>query len=87
MPLKEKGVGKTSGKKVLNVAKGSKAMKSTTVKVRNFTKSYTHRAVKQRSLNSVLHKAAMENARKWCAEQGWGAARSPPPRSQPMKCD
>ena len=79
MPLKKKGDGKTSVKKVLNVAKGSKAMKSTAVKVRNSTKSYTHRAVKQRSLNSVLHKAAMENAWKRCAEQGCGAARSPPP--------
>ena len=86
MPLKEKGVGKTSRKKVLNVAKGSTSMKSTTVKVRNSTKLYTHKAVKQRSLNSVLHKAAMENARKRCAEQGWGAARSPPPHSQPTKC-
>ena len=86
MPLKEKGVGKTSRKKVLNVAKGSTSMKSTTVKVRTSTKLYTYKAVKQRSLNSVLHKAAMENARKRCAEQGWGAARSSPPLSQPMKC-
>ena len=46
MPLKEKGVGKTSRKKVLNVAKGSTSMKSTTVKVRNSTKLYTHKAVK-----------------------------------------
>jgi hypothetical protein len=43
--------------------------------VRTSTKSYSKRAVKQRSLNSVLRKAAMENARQRCVEEDWGAAK------------
>ena len=88
MPAKEKAPvennEKKSSKTVLAKAKKSNRgrPKGATVivpkvsrTVRVSTKSFSKRAVKQRSVNCKLRKTAMENARQKCVDEGWGAVK------------
>jgi hypothetical protein len=84
LPRSEKAGKKKAGKEGLKTrhpggrkpkSVGQKVVKKNDTSVRISKKSYSKRAIKQRSKNSVLHKAAMESARQRCADENWGATK------------